>query len=74
MLSYYFLYSKFFENCNRAGWNKRAGWPKKLDLIIEQAKNVRAGWNFFSNILSEHALLLGTSKYIMFEPYEMIFD
>ena len=62
MLFYYYLCSIFLKKCNRADWNKGAGWPKKFDFVREQGKNVGAGWNFFKKILREHALLLGTSE------------
>ena len=50
----------------RAGWNKRAEWQKNSELLIEQAENERAGWKKNLKIISKHALLLGTSEYVLY--------
>jgi hypothetical protein len=54
--------SGFGKIAKQAGRNKRAGRKYLSDLLNEQAENLQAGWHKNLKILSEHALLLGTSE------------
>ena len=56
---------RFGKIVKQAGRNKQAGRKYFSDLLNEQAENLRAGWQKNLKKLSKHALLLGTSEYIL---------
>ena len=57
--------SQFGKIAKQAGRTKRAGRKYFSDLSQEQAENLQAGWKENLKNLSEHALLLGTSEYVI---------